>query len=94
MVNLEYEATLKIDEMSYLRTELPQMNVPMLDPDYNLCKINIKIPRAELVKEAIHILNSKLEALEESRKSKVEDLSRESQVPTITPSANHGRRFW
>ena len=71
-MQVEYEATLKIDELAFLRSELPQMNVPIMDPDYTLCKITITIPRCELIKEAIHTLNTKLEELAIKRQPKPE----------------------
>lgn len=71
---VEYDAILKVDENWFLEQILP--NVNRFDPDYNLYKFRISIPRAQLRKESLHMLD---EMMSGAIKSK-------SQVPTSVTS--------
>lgn len=53
-----YRSTLKTDENWFLQEMLPEVvKIPMADPDYELFNIQIKVPRAVLVKESLHRLS-------------------------------------
>jgi len=57
LVTVDYQASLHLDENYFLQRMLPQMNVLRTDPVYQLVHAEIKIPRAQLVQESIHMLN-------------------------------------
>lgn len=79
--NIHYIAELRIDENVVLQKLLPKTTVRS-DPIYKLIEINIEVPKSELIRDSIHLMNEKLEEreilnqrqkeqeLEESKKEK------------------------
>lgn len=61
--NIHYIAELRIDENVILHKLLPKTRVRS-DPIYKLIEINIKVPKQELVRDSIHLMNEKLEERE------------------------------
>ena len=62
-LQVKYRATMHTDENEFLRLELPkekEIQIPQCEPDYPLYKIDISIPRADLQKETLFILNERL----------------------------------
>ena len=61
--NIHYIAELRIDENVILQKLLPKTTIRS-DPIYKLIEINIKVPKQELVRDSIHLMNEKLEERE------------------------------
>ena len=61
--NIHYIAELRIDENVILQELLPKTTLRS-DPIYKLIEINIKVPKQELVRDSIHLMNQKLEQRE------------------------------
>jgi hypothetical protein len=53
-----YQADLHVDENYVLSSMLPQ--IARHDPVYRLYEIRIAVPRGELIKESLHLINEKL----------------------------------
>ncbi len=58
MVEVFYRADLHVDENYVLTAMLPR--IAKHDPTYKLYEIRINVPRAELIKESLHLINEKL----------------------------------
>lgn len=83
--NIHYIAELRIDENVILHKLLPKTTVRS-DPTYKLIEINIKVPKQELVRDSIHLMNEKLEEMEiRNQKEKEYELERYKK---------EGRHWW
>lgn len=58
VVEVFYRADLHVDENYVLSAMLPQ--IANHDPTYTLYEIHVSIPRAELIRESLYLINEKL----------------------------------
>lgn len=63
--NIHYIAELRIDENVILQKLLPKTTIRS-DPIYKLIEINIRVPKQELVRDSILLMNEKIEEREKS----------------------------